>query len=684
MNFLNPLYLLAALAALVPLIIHLLHRQRAKIQVFPSLEFLRRMMRRKTRRFHLKQILLLIIRVLLLLFIALALAHPTITGGRAVRGHLPTTAVIILDDSFSMLRRTGDTHLFNLAKQKTLGLLEYFDRSDEVHVLTGSSPSRNLVENGTRDAERLRGRVDKIFGTNLITDIAAPLKHAVSILNESANPNREIYIISDMQKKGWDTLDEPLAEVEEGAKVMLIDLGDEDANACVKDISFRIPAGSEDMEMEVALERFNTADMQGRVVELFLMGEFLDRTVFSPGEFSRESETFRVPAQESFLWGEVRMATDKLEIDDTRYFALPSRRRVVGVVGDAHYIRTALNPEGGGSFEPLEIEEGAVSRESLSRVDVLIVANVARFSPLEIEAISEYLAGGGSLLIFMGNMVDTGVYNRNLLPRLGRVTLEGPSEAGRSGFYTVERFERGHAVFDKFKSDESPFSDARFYQFMKVKPSGGRVIASFSDGSPAMIEVNDRVMLFASSADMAWNDLVLASQFLPIVHETLLYLSSEARLGRSHTPGDEILIRASGSEGEIILDGPSGAVRHFSETLGETDYYRITSPDDPGIYFLRTERETISVFAVNVDASESDLTKVGFDWVATQLGNFDVTRVAAEDDMGESVSLLRKGRDLTRIFLWAGLVLVVLETLLASNVWRGLRQDQEEDALTHS
>ena len=90
------------------------------------------------------------------------------------------------------------------------------------------------------------------------------------------------------------------------------------------------------------------------------------------------------------------------------------------------------------------------------------------------------------------------------------------------------------------------------------------------------------------------------------------------------------------------------------------------------------------MFAVNVDASESDLTGLGFEDLTSYLGNFDVTRVSVDDDIGESVALLRKGRDLTRFFLWAGLVLVILETLLASNIWRGLRQDQEEDALTHS
>ena len=117
MSFLNPLYLFAALAALVPLLIHLLHRQRARIEAFPSLEFLRRMMRKKSRRFRLKQILLLITRILILLLIALALARPTVTGGRVVRGHLPTTAVIILDDSYSMLRRGDGLTLFDLARK---------------------------------------------------------------------------------------------------------------------------------------------------------------------------------------------------------------------------------------------------------------------------------------------------------------------------------------------------------------------------------------------------------------------------------------------------------------------------------------------------------------------------------------------------------------------------------------
>jgi hypothetical protein len=680
MNFLNPLYLIAALAALVPLIIHLLHRQRARIEVFPSLEFLRRMMRKKTRRFHLKQILLLIARILILLLIALALAGPTLTGGRAVHGHLPTTAVIILDDSFSMQRTEGGGRLFDEAVRKALDLLDYFDRTDDVHVLTGSRPSASLAASGTSGLDGVKAALREAECSNRTTDLASPLRQALTVLQASSKPNREIYIISDMQQAGWERLDEELDAGELDIKVLVIDIGQESANACVQDIGFRIPSGTDNLEMEVTFRRFNTANAQGRVAEVFLKDALLDRVVFSAGESPVEKESFSLPAAGGFLWGEVAMAEDRLAIDDRRYYAVPSRRRVVGVVGDAFYIETALNPEGGGGFRPVEMEEGSLNRESLARVDILVLSNVPRFSPLEVDAISEFVMAGGSVLMFLGSAVDVGAYNRNLLPRLGDMRIEGASPAGGNAFYTIERFERGHRIFEKFKADANPFADARFYQFMRVRAGAGHTIAYFSDGSPAMIEVGDRVMVVTTPPDIAWNDFPLTSQFLPILHETLLYLSSRARLSRSYHPGEEILIPSTPAEGEAVLEGPTGVIRHFPDTGERSVGYPIRSPEEAGIYFLKTDRETLSVFAINVDTSESDLTKTDIDRIGSNLRGFDLRQVSGAEDVGESVSMLRQGRNLARIFLWAALALFLLETMLASSLWQRLRAPGEDDA----
>jgi hypothetical protein len=691
MNFLNPWYLIAAIAAVVPLIIHLLHRQRARIEVFPSLEFLREMMRKRSRRFRLKQILLLVVRTLLVLFIALALARPTIMRGRAVRGHLPTTAAVILDDSFSMARQSDGGTVFESAKTKTVEILKHFNQSDEVFLLTASAPSRNLSEIwGTRDAGRLRERLGEVPCSDLATDMASPLETAVAVLARSANPNKEIYIISDMQKLGWEGVEPSPGDEKSSGRALVVDLGGDDPNACVEDIGFRIPSGSDDLELEVTFARFNSSESQGRVADVYLQGNLLGRSVFSPGESAREKETFRLPPFQGFLWGEIALAEDKLPVDDKRFFAVPSRKRTVGIVGDDTYIAKALSPEGGGSFTPVRIDEGAMSRAALARLDILIMSNVTRLSPLEAGAVADYLAGGGSLLIFLGSKVDVGDYNRNLLPLVGGgaaggLVIAGVAQGGATGgFYTIERVDRGHRIFGKFKPDVNPFGDTRFYAFMKLNSGAGHVVAHFSEGSPALVELGDRVMVFASSGDVAWNDFTLAPQFLPILHEILLYLTSGAKLNQAYKIGDEVAIKTGERSGEAYLDGPEGSMRLFPETVGESMGYRIRSPREPGVYFLRSDVETLSVFAVNVDTRESDLSKVAAGDVASALKRFETRRVTAPDDVGESIAMLRQGRDLARPFLWAALVLLVVETLLASTLSPRFSKTEDQDALPTS
>lgn len=682
MNFLNPLYLLAAIAAAVPIIIHLLHRQRVRIEEFPSLEFVRKMLRRKTRRFRLKQLLLLIIRTLIVLFIALALARPTLMRGSAASGHLPTTAVVVLDNSFSMGRREANRLLFDVAVEKTLEVLDYFDRHDEVFVLTASAGGRPVSDNGTGDMDKLARRVAEAELTYAETDLVTPLRRAVSIVNESTNPNREIYLISDMQRHGWREMAQKLDASGSGARLLIVDIGEEISNSCVKDLSFRIPSGTDNLYMDVTFGRFGGRTPQGRVAEVFLKETLLERTVFSPGEGAEERERFRLPPATGLAWGDVRLAADKLEADDVRFFALMARKRRVGIVGDDYYLRTALSPEGGGLFRPVEIEEGGLAAETLAALDILVLSNVVRLAPMEIEALSRFIEGGGSLLIFLGNRVDTGSYNRNLLPVLGDARIEDVY-GGEGGFYTIERFEREHPVFARFKSDENPFEDIRFYSFMKVNPGSGNVLARFTDGSAAAAELAERVVLFTFPADDSWTDFPLAPQFLPLVHEANLFLSSSMGFGENYTVGEEVVLRVARHEGEAALDGPTGTSFVFPQLVGHGQGYRIDPPPVPGVYFLKSTDETLSVFAVNVETAESDLRKIPESDMRSDLAGLDVRRIHGGEDMGESISVLRRGRELSHMFIWIALALLLAETVIASNLLTRFRGTDSNDAFEH-
>ena len=91
-TFLNGAFLFAALAALLPLLIHLISRRRVATIDFSSLRFLKELERKRIRRVRLRQILLLIVRSLIILAAALSLARPTLKGSFGGGAHAKTSA----------------------------------------------------------------------------------------------------------------------------------------------------------------------------------------------------------------------------------------------------------------------------------------------------------------------------------------------------------------------------------------------------------------------------------------------------------------------------------------------------------------------------------------------------------------------------------------------------------------
>src|SRR6185503_16475382 len=103
MSFLAPAFLAALAAIGIPVIIHLINRERKVVVEFPSLMFLQRIPYRSVRRQKLRHILLLAMRCLAIALLVAAFARPffakrvsaiATTGARVV--------VILLDRSASM------------------------------------------------------------------------------------------------------------------------------------------------------------------------------------------------------------------------------------------------------------------------------------------------------------------------------------------------------------------------------------------------------------------------------------------------------------------------------------------------------------------------------------------------------------------------------------------------------
>lgn len=115
MSFAHPLLAWGALAGLIPVVLHLIDRRRARPQPFAAIDFLLRSRQSTARRLRLRKLLLLLLRMSLLAAIPLALARPQLAAAAASAAQAsegPAATALVLDASGSMRYRRGGATLF--------------------------------------------------------------------------------------------------------------------------------------------------------------------------------------------------------------------------------------------------------------------------------------------------------------------------------------------------------------------------------------------------------------------------------------------------------------------------------------------------------------------------------------------------------------------------------------------
>src|SRR5438552_11753815 len=200
MAFLTPFFLLGLSAIAIPVLIHLIQREKKRVIEFPSLMFLRRIPYQSVRRRRIRHWLLLLMRAAAMAMIVLAFARPffrqgalasTTTGGAR-------ELVILLDRSASM----GYADHWDKARAAARQAIDALTGEDRATLVLFASNAEESVR-ATPDRVRLKAAVDAARVGSGATRFGPALKLAQSILSRSSFPRREAILISDYQKSGW-------------------------------------------------------------------------------------------------------------------------------------------------------------------------------------------------------------------------------------------------------------------------------------------------------------------------------------------------------------------------------------------------------------------------------------------------------------------------------------------------
>ena len=646
LTFLQPVFLLAGLAAGVPILIHLINRHRALVHRFPALRFLLMADRRTARKFRLYQLLLLALRVLAILLLALLLSQPRWGGEEASAAFAlpPQATVLLLDNSLSMQYRDGQETRLQRAKALAGQFVEGIDAPDGALVLPlvreEDGPEPPLL---SADAVALWDQIRAVTASHGAVDVAAAVQQAVDVLRQSPAPRRRLMLLTDLTVHGWEGFKgSDLSRVPGDLVVQVIRLGSpaRDANALVSGVRIAEPPFIEQTPLDVTVLVRNRSDEPVRSlrVDLLIGGEAVGQQLADLAADEEVAVPFRIVAPAAGLhWGEVRLQGDAFGEDDRFYVALQTvaPARVLVVDGDpgtslfeseTFYLFSALQPRGSLGpplFHPKPLVWEGLEQERLGDYSVVALCNVEALSPQVRKGLHQFVIDGGGLIIFTGHQVDAARYNNlfygsdtPLLP----AALGDPVQRAEEAPVTLRPPAQAHEALAVFDGDGADMlTRSRFYRYFSVDDNGAgeAVLLSYEDGRPFLLERSlgrGRVLLVTSTADRDWTDLPTRIAYVPLVHGLTGYaaqLSEAAQRPQVLMPGPTS-VRLPGAQegGDLAIFTPDGKelLSRFADRDGAVEA-PVTEYTVPGIYRLEAGADP-DYLAVNATRAESDFAKL--------------------------------------------------------------------------
>src|SRR5215472_12965905 len=200
MSFLNPYLLLGSLALAIPVLIHLVRREKSEIIPFSSLMFLLKVPKRSIRQQKMKNLLLMALRLLILALLVGAFARPYITQASkpVANANSNRGTVLLLDNSYSM--QYGDN--FKKMKAEAQKRIDDLRASDRMAIVAFND-SATLLSRPTSDKNTLKGVVDTLEPSFGGTRYYEAFTLTDNVLGDFGGDQKQLIIISDFQRNGW-------------------------------------------------------------------------------------------------------------------------------------------------------------------------------------------------------------------------------------------------------------------------------------------------------------------------------------------------------------------------------------------------------------------------------------------------------------------------------------------------
>lgn len=731
--FLQPLFLLASLAAGIPVIVHLIHRRKRQRIRFSTVRFLVATDRRSARKYNLVDLLVLLLRMLVLLFLTMALAQPVVRPpGAADMAFGKVCLGIVLDDSMSMQRTADGVRLFDRALEAVRTVLGEAPQDAEAFVVLASGRTPLTLSAPTTPPASL---ADALSGTECSYSgrpVARAIGEALTTFAASKSRHRALLVVTDMQSRAFEGMAsvDPEALRREVRSVQVLEVAGPPDNLALTDLALSSRVCFPGTPVRVRATVLSTRGAPEDTEVSLWAGEskVQGQPVSVPAGGTAEVVFTHVANEPGNQRLAVRLEPDALAGDNARFDALrvlpqvetmivappAARPAVAGAVASGEvgasdetiFLQTALNPLRTPNFAgsaPVLVHQEDYETVRTARLDpyaMLFVIDNGQLPERVMATLKTYAERGGQVVFFPARSLvmrasGAGSNNSALLDArgpagkryawlpLGEVWTQ-EADAALGGFGNLDATHPFFALLSRSAPDL--FNAVAFHAYLRLGDrdlgSTDRVLARLKDGSPLLVE--ERVgkgFLYAwtSGCHPDWSDLPLRPLFLPLLFESL-----KAAVGGA----GNAVTTANVDEGFALSETPSPEARmvrvvqpsgHETQALlsAGRDTLECADASVPGVYevhLANTPGPGVLV-PLNADGAESKLDRMAPEAVAGLFPKdlapvFEASASAAARRLAYSTH----GLSLSG-WLLAGALIALLGEIYLSNVL--LRNEEE-------
>ncbi len=684
MRFLFPTFLFALLSIAIPVIIHLFNFRRYKTVYFSNVGFLKDVKKESHKKSRLKQLLILLARILTIVFLVFAFAQPYIPNNQEAKKQPGQLVAIYIDNSFSMNALSEQGQLLEVARNKALEIALAYPPGTKFRLFTNDlEPKHQHIFN----REQFIQEVSEIPPSPNVIPLSMIFNRFANQIETDKESDKSLYFISDFQRSITDV--ENFRDENIYSYFMPL-VPNEVANLYIDSCWVEIPAHRLNQEETIYVRIKNSSNQDYQNLPLKI---YLNDSVKSITNFSVEAQN-EITSSLIYTNNSPGSQLGKIEITDypftydnnwfISYYVEPKLKALAIYSNETEsreglsYISALFNEDDYVQLDEMNVQSMQMSR--LPEYNTIFLVNLNNFTSGFINGLTDVVRNGASVVLFPG--LNNQTANNDFLMRFGGSLITGSDTTQQkiSGIDFDNKFYQ-HVFQKREENAVLPEIDGHL-KFQENTRSAATRLLWFPNGDNALFSQpfeNGRLWVFGFPLNNSNEEFARDVLFVPTIYN--IVLNSLPSQAISYTIGENNSYNIPRNEkidlnSSIEIENRETSERFIPEKTVTSLGTRVEfgdQIDEAGHYLIQNDGETISTVAFNYNRNESDLRYFTTNELQSQLENSGIKSATVIKDVTRNFSDIfdevQNGKQLWKWCILLALFFVLAEVLI-TRFWK--------------